>query len=214
MRQFILLFLWLAVCCSCQNDSHKTEAISVKDSVSDSLPARQIPTEKLSQRDSLQAIGRQVLLLIKSQNYPELVKYFANEGVLFSPYSYIDPAKSKKLDPEDFLTSINKKWLLTWGNFDGTGDPIKLTVVDYLKEFVYNADYLNAEAIGYDKVMQEGNSHNNIQEIYPKHHFIDYYFSGFDQKNKGMDWTSLRLVFQRENNDYTLVAVIHDQWTT
>lgn len=103
--------------------------------------------------------------------------------------------------------------MLTWGNYDGTGDPIKLTVPAYLKKFVYNADYLTAEAVGFDEVMKQGNSRNNLTELYPNHHFIDYHFSGFEQKNKGMDWTSLRLVFEKENGQYFLVAIIHDQWT-
>ena len=61
--------------------------------------------------------------------------------------------------------------------------------------------------------MKQGNSVNNLKEIYPNRHFIDYHFSGFDQKLKGMDWTSLRLVIEKQNGEYFLVAVIHDQWT-
>ena len=44
--------------------------------------------------------------------------------------------------------------------------------------------------------------------------FIDYHFSGFDQKLNGMDWVSLRLVFEKQNGQYFIVAIIHDQWTT
>lgn len=209
MKNLIFLILLTLVVSSCGNN--KQEEKTVQDSVTIASPTPK-PDEFVEQ-DSIKAIGEQVLISIKENNFAELRKYFSEEGVLFSPYGYIDTARSKKLTPEDFLSAIDKKWILTWGSYDGTGDPIKLTVRDYLKKFVYNADYLDAEAIGYDEVMKQGNSVNNLKEIYPKQHFIDYHFSGFDQKMKGMDWTSLRLVFEKQNGEYFLVAVIHDQWT-
>ena len=167
----------------------------------------------LSQQDSIKATGRQVLTFLKDQNFEELVKYFSNSGVLFSPYGNIDVKTGKKLDPDDFMESIHKNWMLTWGNYDGSGEPIKLSVKNYLKKFVYNADYLNAEAIGYDETIKEGNTRINLKEVYPDKHFIDYHFSGFDQKKEGMDWTSLKLVFEKQDGQYFLIAVIHDQWT-
>ncbi len=170
-------------------------------------------TAGLSMADSLKANGREVLSFLRTQNYTELIKYFSEDGVLFSPYGFIDTAHSKKLSADDFLAAIHKKWILTWGSYDGTGEPIKLTIPAYLKKFVYNADYIHAEAVGVDELIKQGNSINNLQSIYPNHHFIDYHFSGFDQKYKGMDWTSLRLVFKNENGQYFLVAIVHDQWT-
>lgn len=207
---FSLIILSLAACNNDRQNKEKTPA-AVTDTVKNNLPVDD--GDGLSQQDSIKATGRQVLNFLKENNYPELIKYFSSEGVRFSPYGYIDTANTKRLTPEDFLESINKKWILTWGSYDGTGDPIKLSVPAYLKKFVYNADYVNAEAVGYDAVMKQGNSTNNIKELFPNHHFIDYHFSGFDQKNKGMDWTSLRLVFEKEDGQYFLVAIIHDQWT-
>lgn len=207
---FSFLILSLAACNNDKQNKEKTPA-AVTDTVKNNLPVDD--GDGLSQQDSIKATGRQVLNFLKENNYPELIKYFSSEGVRFSPYGYIDTANTKRLTPEDFLESINKKWILTWGSYDGTGDLIKLSVPAYLKKFVYNADYVNAEAVGYDAVMKQGNSTNNIKELYPNHHFIDYHFSGFDQKNKGMDWTSLRLVFEKEDGQYFLVAIVHDQWT-
>lgn len=185
----------------------------VKESTKASTAAIDTLRNSITERDAITAIGREVLVLLKARNYNELVKYFSPEGVLFSPYAYIDKTNSKTLTADDLLTSIGKKWILTWGNHDGTGKAIKLTIPQYLTEFVYNADYLNAEAVGYDEIMKQGNSINNIQSVFPNLHFIDYHFSGFDQKNEGMDWTSLKLVFEKQDGQYFLVAVIHDQWT-
>lgn len=209
MKRFILFALLLVLFYGCTNQPEKKTANPVVDSVK-KVPPR---SNGLTQQDSIKATGAQVLALLKTHNYKELIKYFSADGVLFSPYGFIDTAKSKKLSPEDFLQAVDKKWILTWGSFDGTGEPIKLTVPSYLKKFVYNADYLSAEAVGFDEVMKQGNSLNNLEVIYPNHHFIDYFFSGFDQKYNGMDWTSLKLVFENEDGQYFLVAIIHDQWT-
>lgn len=209
MKNLLFLICIVFIITSCGNN--KQEKNAVKDTLVTTAPKPK--TEEFVEQDSIKAIGQQVLISLKENNFAELRKYFSEGGVLFSPYGYIDTAKSKKLTPDDFLIAIAKNWTLTWGSYDGTGDPIKLTVKAYLKKFVYNADYVNAEAIGFDEVMKLGNSTNNLKEIYPNCHFIDYHFSGFDQKLKGMDWTSLRLVFEKQNGEYFLVAIIHDQWT-
>lgn len=211
MKRLILCALLLSLCFACNRAKENKEETIV--ATTDTLKKDTPKDDGFSQQDSIKATGRQVLVFLKEKNYDELSKYFSSEGVVFSPYGFIDTAHTKKLTPEDFLESIAKKWVLTWGNFDGTGEPIKLSVPSYLKKFVYNADYLNAEAVGYDALMKQGNSSNNLKELYPNHHFIDYHFSGFEQKNNGMDWTSLRLVFEKEDGQYFLVAIIHDQWT-
>ncbi|MFA6276780.1 MAG: hypothetical protein WC622_08525 [Pedobacter sp.] len=211
MKRLTLIALLLFLFSSCNNRKENKEETPVK--AADTTKAELLEDDGLSQQDSIKATGRQVLIFLKENNFQELTKYFSSDGVRFSPYGFIDTTKSKKLTPEDFLESIHKKWVLTWGSLDGTGDPIKLTVPAYLKKFAYNADYLNAEAVAYDEIIKQGNSLNNLTTIYPNHHFIDYYFSGFDQKNKGMDWTSLRLVFEKEDGQYFLIAIIHDQWT-
>lgn len=213
MKRLFLFSFIIVLLSACNSNKESKEETQIKDSV---IVKQELPKDDgdgMSQQDSIKATARQILVFFKENNYPELSKYFSSEGVVFSPYGFIDPTNSKKLTPEDFLESINKKWILTWGNFDGTGEPIKLSVTAYLKKFVYNADYLNAEAVGYDAIMKQGNSSNNLKELFPNHHYIDYHFSGFDQKLDGMDWTSLRLVFEKEDGQYFLVAVIHDQWT-
>ncbi|SFH09897.1 hypothetical protein [Pedobacter insulae] len=209
MKNLFFFISTMLILSSCGNN--KKEAKTVSKDTAEVVNAPE--TTGLTQQDSIKATARQILVLLKENNIPELTKYFSNNGVLFSPYGHIDTIKSKKLHSADLLAAINNKWILTWGNYDGTGEPIKLTVPAYLKKFAYSADYLNAEAVGYDELIKEGNSLNNIKEIYPNHHFVDYHFSGFDQKYEGMDWTSLRLVFEKQNGEYCLVAVIHDQWT-
>lgn len=210
MKVTIVLVLLVTILLSCGNPQESKEVAQTTPPAKTKVWTNK---EALSQKDSISGAGHEVLSFLKSNDSEGLVRYFPEDGVFFSPYGFIDTTKSKKLTAQDFLTAIKKNWILTWGSYDGTGDPIKLTVPAYLKKFVYNADYLNAEAVGYNEVMKQGNSLNNIKAVFPGALFIDYHFSGFDQKNAGMDWTSLRLVFKKENGDYFLIAIIHDQWT-
>jgi hypothetical protein len=213
MKKLLLLCFVMAVASSCNRSDQKDSSSTKSDTLRPSTVPPAVSQDGLNQQDSIKATGRQVLIFLKEKNYNELSKYFSNEGVRFSPYGYIDTLTAKKLTSTDFLTAISKNWVLTWGAADGTGDPIKLSVKAYLNRFVYNADYLSAEAVGYDEILKTGNSKHNHEQLYPKHHFIDYHFSGFDQKLEGMDWATLRLVFEKQDGQYFLVAIVHDQWT-
>lgn len=209
MRIALYLILFALFAQSCTRSEKETNQEKKKDTVA----GKSASGDVVSEREAITSIGREALVLLKTQNYPELIKYFSPNGVRFSPYGYIDTAHTKMLSAADFLTAINKNWVLTWGQYDGTGKPIKLTVREYLSRFVYNADFLNAEAVGYDEAIKSGNSINNVKVLYPECHYIDYHFSGFDQEKDGMDWTSLRLVFEKDGAEYFIAAIVHDQWT-
>jgi hypothetical protein len=209
MKNLFFLIALILVISSCGNEK-KQSTTTEQDTLKIEGTSK---TGVFSQQDSIKATARQILISLKDNNFAELTKYFSSNGVLFSPYGHIDTAASKKLIADDLIAAINNKWVLTWGSYDGTGEPIKLSVQAYLKKFVYNADYLNAEAVGFNEILKRGNSLINLKEIYPNLPFVDYHFSGFDQKLQGMDWTSLRLVFDKQDGEYVLVAMIHDQWT-
>lgn len=209
MKNIFLLLLVFGFFSSCSNNKQS-------ENKNEKLAQQKTPTnekETFETRDTIFAVAHQVLMAFKDKNYNELVKYISEDGVRFSPYAFIDTLNSKKLSREDLISAVGKKWILTWGSYDGTGDPIRLSVNAYVDKFVYSAEYLEAEATSFDAVMKQGNSKNNIKEIFPKHHYVEYHFSGFDQKLNGMDWSSLRLVFAKQNGEYFLVAVVHDQWT-
>ncbi len=138
------------------------------------------------------------------------------EGIRFSPYGFIDTLEHKHFTATQFLemakTPTQKKQ--NWGNYDGTGEKIRLTFNEYFAKFVYNVDFSNAPQVALNKTIAEGNSPNNIATIYSNASFSESYFSGFDKKLEGMDWTALRLVFKPYNGKWYLVGIIHNQWTS
>lgn len=162
------------------------------------------------------ALSRQVLLAFKQDNARYLLNFIhPTLGLRFSPYGYVDTVGDVTLDPAafgDLISDPSKK--IKWGNYDGSGDPIELTFPAYIKKFIYDVDFINAEKVALNSFIGHGNSLNNLEQVYPETEFVEYYFSGFDKKYEGMDWRSLRIVFKKIKGKYYLLGLIHDQWTT
>ncbi len=164
-----------------------------------------------SKTKTLLALRKKILTAIKNKNYTQLASYFHPvEGVKFSPYAFIED--NVILTRKEFLQKIKSNKKMDWGDYDGIGDSIMLSVKEYFKKFVYTADFLHVKKVSINKVNSYGNSLNNIRDIYPTNDFVESYFPG-TEKNENMDWGTLTLVFKKYKGAYYLVAIIHDQWT-
>lgn len=192
-----------------QND---TTNLTPVDSIINSTPTS-IPGE-VDSDSALVQLSNKILSIIKNKDYTTLVIYFHPvEGTRFSPYGFIDTTLDVKFSSKNFIENIGTQKKMYWGNYDGSGDSIILTIEKYFERFVYNADFLNAEKTSVNKILGTGNSLNNLQAIYKDALFTESHFSGFDKKYGGMDWSSLRLVYKKYNNSLFLIAIVHDQWT-
>ena len=178
-------------------------------------PAQEIEvihSEPVYPKKSLVEFTKQLLRIIKKKDLTALTPYIHPEkGVRFSPYAYVDTSENILLQKDDFLSNPSKKYL--WGYYDGSGEEISLTLNDYFKEFVYDVDFIHAEEMKEDTLIGTGNSLNNLTEVYTNNHFVECYFSGFKTEYGGLDWRSLRFVFEEFENKTVLIAIIHDQWT-
>jgi hypothetical protein len=162
------------------------------------------------------ALDKQVLTALKNKDYESFAGFIhPAQGVRFSPYSYVDTTSAILFSVQGFLEEVSKKpqTKIIWGQYDGTGEPIVLTIDEYFKKFVYDADFLNAPKNSLNEMIGKGNSLNNLTAIYKDSDFTEHHFPGFDQKYDGMDWCSLRLVFKNYNSKMYLVGIVHDQWT-
>lgn len=204
--RYTLFFVFPFIIISCSDSSdHKTIKTESKN--------EQVETkEVIPDQEELIDLTRKVLQIIKDNNFKEFSTFVHPEkGVQFSPYAYIDTIENITLHKVDFQETNTKKIL--WGFYDGRGDSISLTLNEYLKKFVYDVDFINAEQTKLDTIIGSGSSLNNLKEIYPNNHFVECYFSGFNPEYDGMDWRTLRLVFEEYENKTVLIAIIHDQWT-
>ena len=158
--------------------------------------------------------AKDVLLAIRNKDMSKLASFIHSEkGVRFSADSYVNRNSDRVFYRPQIpkLLTENKKYV--WGVYPGSGMPIQMTPRQYFNSFVYDQDFANAKQIGYNQVLGLGNSRNNSFEVYPKAIIVEYYFPGFEPKYKGMDWKSLRLVFEEKGNNWYLVGIIHAQWT-
>lgn len=155
-----------------------------------------------------------VVLTFKNTDMKKLSHFIhPDKGVRFSPYSYVD------LENDLVFTAIQIRNIFAdttkyiWGVYDATGYPIELTFVEYFKQFIYDQDFAKAKEIGYNRIIGKGNTINNNFEVYPGTIIVEFHFPGFDPKYQGIDWKSLRLVFEEKDGIWYLVGIIHDQWT-
>lgn len=225
-RIFIVVIAISSFVIACSDNSGNTSDTSTVDTSTagndnaDSLQQAKAVNDSLQfvrRKDSiLMKMTQNVLTAIKNKNYSAFANYIHPvEGIRFSPYAFIDTIKHIKFSKSAFNAQVNKadSEMKVWGLFDGTGDPIKMTLNNYMNRFVYDADFIKPEKSSVNKFISGGNSLNNLSDVYKNCDFTESHFSGFDPKYSGMDWKTLRLVFKERNRRFYLVGIVHDEWT-
>lgn len=154
----------------------------------------------------------EVLKALKTKDYTTFTSLIHPEkGVRFSMYAFVNVKEDKHFSKADFEKYQPTKTLFTWGAQDGSGDPYKATINDYLGKWVFSKDF-TASQYSLNKFIGGGNSLNNLKEIYPKADFTENYIKG-TEKSGEMDWKTVRFVFEEFQGKYYLIAVVNDQWT-
>lgn len=212
MRHFFFILLSVTLFFSCKNKTVKKE----KQEITGKPDSTLITTAKEDKDTVLLNLTSQVLSAFKNRNYDSIILFIhPDKGTRFSPYGYIDTALDKIISADWIREQAGKKKQdkLLWGEYDGSGDPIRMTFNEYVKEFVYDAEFLSPQSSKVNGFIGGGNSQNNLLSVYEGCDFTESHFSGFDPKFDGMDWKSLRLVFKLINGKYYLAGVVHDEWT-
>lgn len=135
------------------------------------------------------------------------------KGVRFTPYTHVSPETDLVFDRNKMEKYFSDQEIYTWGIYDGIGDEINLSPGSYYEKFIYSQDFINAPEIGYNQVLSRGNMLENQFEVYENPIVVEYYFPGFNTDYEGLDWRSLRLVFEEYEGEWKLVGIIHNQWT-
>lgn len=165
--------------------------------------------------NSLLISGAQVIELIKERDMEGLEQYVhPSKGVRFTAYPNINLAEDQVFQADELAGVLESPEIYIWGDYDGSGDPIEFNFSDYYDQFIYDVDFANPHQIGNNVILGEGNLIDNVAEAYSGASFLEFYFSGFNSEYEGMDWKSLKLVFEEEEGLWYLVGVVHGQWTT
>ena len=217
MKKHLYIFAFLSLI-YCSKESKTTSEISVKDSLitnsKDTLQRTNqgLETKNTNKDETLKSLNDQILSTLKAKDYTRFSSYIPPEkGVQFSMYAYIQPNQDKRFTRQEFIKYASTNIKFTWGEKDGSGDKLVLSIKDYFNNWVFNRDFTKGE-YQLNTFKGSGNSLNNLQETYAGFNFTENFLPGSEQYS-GMDWNSLRLVFEELHGTYYLVAVINDEWT-
>ncbi|NLK88310.1 MAG: hypothetical protein GX279_12620 [Clostridiaceae bacterium] len=154
----------------------------------------------------LRAIAEKDFDTVSEYAHPDL-------GVRFTPYTFVYVESDLVFSKNEIKSFLNDGNVYHWGYYDGSGEEIRLTTKEYYERFIYTADYVNAPEVGYNEVLSFGNMLENQFEIYKGAIIVEYYFPQIDPQYEGLDWRSLRLVFQKHDGSWKLTGLINNQWT-
>jgi hypothetical protein len=154
-----------------------------------------------------------VVAALHDQDFKKLATLtHPQKGIHFSLNAFIG-SEEIILGAKEIIDVNKNDKKYTWGIHDGADEPTVLSFQDYFKTFVYNQDFLHVKEVGYNRIIRESNTLNNIKEYYPSTIFVEYHFPGSDPELGGLDWASLRLVFEEYKGVWYLMAIVHDHWT-
>lgn len=156
----------------------------------------------------------EVINLIKNKDAEKLSEYVhPSKGIRFTPYTTVSLENDVVFNKENIKNFYTDNSQYLWGYYDGIGDEIKLTPSEYYDKFIYTEDFVNVNEIGYNEVLSSGNMIENQFDVYDKAIIVEYYIPEINPEYEGIDWQSLRLVFEEYEGVWKLVGIIHNQWT-
>lgn len=184
----------------------------IKDRPTEISTASPTPTPSTTPFPEITKLSASVLSALKSRDFANLAKYVhPTKGLRLSPYSYIN-SQYLVFSSSQLPNLPVDKTIYTWGTYDGSGFSIQLTFADYHKKFIFDRDYTLAPQVKYNQLIKTGNTMSNISEFYPNAQFVEYHFPD-TKAQEFMDWSSLRLIFEKYQDKYYLVGIVHDYWT-
>ncbi len=206
--KIVITILTFQTLISCNNSKTKENNSTNKKSKSEFVST----DGKNANRDLLQSANLTINIL-NSENLEKLKEVTDSTiGVLFYPYGNIDKTKAQNLTITELSALFKNNSQIIWGIEDGTGEPIKLNAKQYFEKYVNDRNYSKADTIKTNDIVQIGNLTNNIKDVFPNADFIEYFVT--HKTNNELDWKALRLVFKKLGQNYILVGIIHNQWTS
>ncbi|MEJ8305998.1 hypothetical protein [Saccharibacillus sacchari] len=156
------------------------------------------------------------LRALKDRDFETLADMAAPSGIRFSPYAYIGVGADLVLTPQQIREGWDNRKPYIWGLYDGSGEVIRLDFRGYYDRFLNNLPYTAPDGVGYNRIVRSGNTISNLKEVYPNAQFVEFYVKGGRSgigNVGGMDWGSLRFVFEQKQGEWKLSGIISDRWT-
>ncbi len=225
-RRFMLLMIMSVFLVACgaetnseQEDTNSDVGQEAPNEVTDGSESTDDGSEPTDEGEAAVALGPEEVadeLVLAMHNLD--METFATlvhpaKGVRFSPYAHVHVDRDLVFSADEILVLMEDDTVYEWGVFDGSGYPIEMTFQEYFHRFIYDEEFVNADEKTVNERLGAGNTLDNTNEVYPDATVVEYHFTGLDPEFEGMDWRSLRLVFEELDGKWFLVGVIHDEWT-
>lgn len=157
-------------------------------------------------------LNKEIMTLLKNKEYDAISAYLSTEkGLQFSMYSYVSGG-DKVFTKMEFDKYVNSDIRFTFGEKDGLAEKYTVSLKDYFRGWVFKKDFSKAK-VNFEAFEGRGNTKNNIKEKYPSSIVVENYIKGTAEYSY-MDWNSLILVFDKLDDQYVLVGIVNNQWTT
>lgn len=182
-----------------------------------SVPLPTAPAEPtappLSPQDQVNVLARRVVVALRDQHLDVVAQMVHEEkGLTFSPEAFID-ATDLQFSPDEVAGLMDDATVYNWGSHVASGMPLEMSFAEYYLEYVFDKDYAAAPQVSVgQRLAGQGSMIDNTGEFWPGSMFVEYHYPGSAQYD-GMDWTSLRLVFQEAEGTWFLVGAVHDEWS-
>lgn len=198
---FALIFLVSACSEPAQENKRIIKSVEHEKSVKNTVVSDSLGLRELSDK---------IVQLLDKGDYAEISKYVSEEGLLLSPYVYLDSAVV--LPKDSIVALIESEKFFMWGLSDGKGDSIHMPIDKFIKKYIYDTTFVRADTISINQFVSSGNTLNNVKKTFPSAQFVEYYFAG-SETYSGMDWQSLIIVINKKESKYYLRALISNEWT-
>ncbi|MBC7862221.1 MAG: hypothetical protein IAF38_04550 [Bacteroidia bacterium] len=222
MKKVVFVFLLVAILVSCRNgpvsdtdeNVRKHETIDVRSVIIEQKYETLVPppivqkTKEGWREKFLKERSGHIFTCFNKNSYAMFAQLADVErGIRFTPYG--NPKEKDVVMKVGFLIGPTNMGIgadsiiYNWGNYDGSGEAIKLNLKNYSKKFICDKNYWNDSTVTveYTENTEAGKGfYKNVNKV-------SYKYPG-TAKNNRMDWSSVTFVYK----DYWLIGVIHDQW--
>jgi Membrane-bound metallopeptidase len=164
--------------------------------------------------DQLGGAEKNVIAILRSGDMEPLARYVhPKRGIRFSPFAYVDLKKDLVFSSTEVAGFLHNHQKYTWGYNEENGLPIRLSLYDFYRTYIYDRPYADTNEVNYGQTTSSEFTTSNCFEIYPEAIIVEYRVSEIKSKeNSDTNWRSIRLVFEKAQKKWYLTGIIHDQW--
>jgi len=129
-------------------------------------------------------------------------------GLIITPYSTVNLASDQWFTAAETAKLGGDTTGYIWGADPVTGAVLELPAGQFFSRHMYDFDYASASVACVNAVAKQGNALENVSAVFPDAIFVDLHNPGHEEQ-----WSTLRLVFEPDEGELRLVALIHSAYS-